>query len=411
MNAKQIMQIFRDTAYVRVSGSDEETKTAAYLTEVLAKMGLTAQIEPFDVPMARDVSATLLADGGEIPCEGYRLAGSGEVEAPLYYLTSVDPYSLSQCRGKIVLIEGYLGYWKYHDLVENGAVGFITFDGDANYRDSDMDKRELRKFVVEGANGVKLPGVNINAKSAIAMIKNKVRTVKLTLSQEEYEGQSHNVILDLPGEIPETILFTAHYDSTPLSTGAYDNMSGSIGLLWMAEYFAHHAHRHSLRFVWCGSEERGLLGSKAYVTAHEELLDKIVLNINLDMIGCIMGGFAACCTSEDKLVSYIRYFAMEEGFGIKSYQDVYSSDSTPFADKGIPAVSFARWAPHSTATIHNRYDTMAVMLGSRMVEDCTFITKFADRMANAAICPVARKMPDNMKQKLDYYLCRKREEQ
>ena len=38
MNAKQIMQIFRDTAYVRVSGSDEETKTAAYLTEVLAKM-------------------------------------------------------------------------------------------------------------------------------------------------------------------------------------------------------------------------------------------------------------------------------------------------------------------------------------------------------------------------------------
>ena len=305
MNAKQIMQIFRDTAYVRVSGSDEETKTAAYLTEVLAKMGLTAQIEPFDVPMARDVSATLLADGGEIPCEGYRLAGSGEVEAPLYYLTSVDPYSLSQCRGKIVLIEGYLGYWKYHDLVENGAVGFITFDGDANYRDSDMDKRELRKFVVEGANGVKLPGVNINAKSAIAMIKNKVRTVKLTLSQEEYEGQSHNVILDLPGEIPETILFTAHYDSTPLSTGAYDNMSGSIGLLWMAEYFAHHAHRHSLRFVWCGSEERGLLGSKAYVTAHEELLDKIVLNINLDMIGCIMGGFAACCTSEDKLVSVI----------------------------------------------------------------------------------------------------------
>lgn len=410
MNTKQIMQIFRDTAYVRVSGSDEETKTAAYLTEVLAKMGLTAQTEPFAVPMAKNVSATLSADDTVIPCEGYRLAGSGEVEAPLYYLTNVDPYSLSQCRGKIVLIEGYLGYWKYHDLVEHGALGFITFDGDANYRDFDMDKRELRKFVVDGANGVKLPGVNINAKSAIAMIKNKTKTVKITLSQEEYEGQSRNVVLDLPGEIPETIIFTAHYDSTPLSTGAYDNMSGSVGLLWMAEYFAHHAHRHSLRFVWCGSEERGLLGSKAYVAAHEDLLTKIVLNINLDMIGCIMGGFAACCTSEDKLVSYIRYFAMEEGFGIKSYQDVYSSDSTPFADKGIPAVSFARWAPHNTATIHNRYDTMAVMLGSRMAEDCTFITKFADRMANAAICPVARTMPDNMKLKLDYYLCRKREE-
>ena len=35
-------------------------------------------------------------------------------------------------------------------------------------------------------------------------------------------------------------------------------------------------------------EERGLLGSKAYVRDHEEELDKIVLNINLDMIGTYM---------------------------------------------------------------------------------------------------------------------------
>jgi hypothetical protein len=91
-----------------------------------------------------------------------------------------------------------------------------------------------------------------------------------------------------------------------------------------------------------------------------------------------------------------------------SYQDVYSSDSTPFADKGIPAVSFARIAPHNTATIHNSYDTMAVMKGEHMVKDIDFITSFADRMANARRCPVAREMPDNMKDKLDTYLTRKR---
>ena len=37
-----------------------------------------------------------------------------------------------------------------------------------------------------------------------------------------------------------------------------------------------------------------------------------------------------------------------------------------------------------------------------------FITAFADRMANAALCPVKREMPENMKEKLDIYLCRKR---
>lgn len=136
----------------------------------------------------------------------------------------------------------------------------------------------------------------------------------------------------------------------------------------------------------------------------------MVLNINLDMIGCIMGGFIACSTAEERLVHYISYLAMEKGFGIKSYQDVYSSDSTPFADHGVPAVSFARAAPPNTATIHNSYDTMAVMKGEHMVKDIEFIVAFADRMANAKRCPVERKIPDNMKDKLDVYLNRKRGE-
>jgi hypothetical protein len=134
-----------------------------------------------------------------------------------------------------------------------------------------------------------------------------------------------------------------------------------------------------------------------------------VLNINLDMIGCIMGKFIACCTSEEKLVHYLQYMAMEQGRGIKAYQDVYSSDSTPFADQGIPSLSFARIAPPNTATIHNRYDTMAVMKPEHLQEDVNFILAFATRMANAAHCPVAREMPQNMKDKLDVYLLRKRD--
>jgi Zn-dependent M28 family amino/carboxypeptidase len=134
-----------------------------------------------------------------------------------------------------------------------------------------------------------------------------------------------------------------------------------------------------------------------------------VLNINLDMIGCIMGKFIACCTTEEALTHYLKYMCAELGFGIAAQQDVYSSDSTPFADKGVPALSFARIAPHNTATIHNSYDTLAVMKGEQMEEDINFIITFTDRMANAALCPVSREIPDNMKEKLDIYLTRKRE--
>ena len=404
MDAKQIMKIFEDTAYIRMGGSAEELKAAEYIQGKIAELGLKADIVPFDVPMSNIQEAVFASDGVNVTCKGYLCAGNGEVEAPFYYLRNTDKFSLSLCKGKIVMIDGYLGYWMYQDLLENGAVGFVTYDGNANYVDNDIDQQELRSYV---HNGNRIPGVNINAKDAIQLINKGVTTARITLKQDEYVGQSRNVILDMPGEIDEYIAFTAHYDSTSLSQGAYDNMSGSVGLLGIAEHFAKNPHRYGLRFIWCGSEERGLLGSKAYC-ADEEALKKCVLNINLDMIGCIMGKFAACCTTEEALVSYLNYMACEVGFPMHIYQDVYSSDSTPFADKGIPAVSFARWAPKNTAVIHCSYDTMAVMKGEQMVEDIDFLVKFTDRMANAVRCPVAREMPENMKQKLDEYLCRKR---
>ena len=405
MNTQKIMKIFEDTAYVRMGGSDAELKCAEYIKGLCAEMGLEAKIEDFEVDMANIKTAHLYADGEEITCKGYMLCGSGEIEAPLYYLTNTDKYSLSLCKGKIVLVDGYMGYWMYRDIFEAGAVGFITYDGNANYVDNDIDQRELRPHV---SKGDKILGVNINAKDAIRIVNNGVKTAKIVVEQDEYAGVSRNVIADIKGETDEYIVFTAHYDSTSLSQGAYDNMSGSIGLLGIAEHFLAYSPKYSLRFIWCGSEERGLLGSKAYVNTHEKELEKTVFNINLDMIGCIMGKFIACCTAEEALVHYINYYASEYGFGITTRQDVYSSDSTPFADKGVPAVSFARIAPNNTATIHNSYDTMAVMKGEQMESDIDFITSFACRMANACRCPVDKKIPDNMKDKLDIYLTRKR---
>lgn len=407
MDIQKINRIFEETAYVRVSGTDAELKCADYLKKQCKEMGLDAHVEAFEVDMADIKKAVLIADGKEIPCTGYLCAGTHEVEAPLHYLTNTDKGSLAECRGKIVLVDGGgVGYWKYQDLLENGVLGFISYTGNANYADDDITTKELRAVV---SKGQKIPCVNINVKQAIELVKNEVQTVKITLEQDEYKGHSHNVVLDLPGDIPETIVLTAHYDSVPLSKGAYDNMSGSIGLLMLAEHFKTAPHRYGLRFIWCGSEERGLLGSKAYLESHEDEIKNIVLNVNLDMIGCIMGDFAAGCTTEEKLIHFLQYFASIKGFGIRAVQEVYPSDSTPFADKGIPALTFARSAPGNTATIHNAYDTAKVMSARQLQRDIEFVGQFVSEMANAAYCPVSREMPENMKEKLDVYMFRKRE--
>ena len=406
MDIQKIDRILQETAYVRTGGTPEELRCALYLQQQCKELGYDAKLEAFPVAMSTMKSAKLTVNGKEVPCKGYFCAGSGTVEAPLYYLRDNSPYSKEQCAGKIVMFDGYLGYWKYQDLLETGAVGFISYDGNANYADCDIDQRELREFVHKGK---KMLGVNINAKDAIELVKAGASTAVITLDQEEYSGDSHNVILDIPGKNGKYIVFTAHYDSTSLSQGSYDNMSGSVGLLGILEHFVKRPHNYGLRFIWCGSEERGLLGSKAYCE-NEENLKNCVLCINLDMIGCIMGKFISCVTAEEKLCNYISYFSLEQGMGVAVSQDVYSSDSTPFADKGIPAVSFARIAPNNTATIHNSYDTPAVMSGQQMAEDIRYLIAFSERMANAALCPVAKEMPQNMKDKLDNYLCRKRPE-
>lgn len=167
MDATAIEKILNETAYVRTGGSLEELRCAQYLQAQCKELGFTATLEPFTVDMAAIQEATLSVDGQQIPCKGYLCAGSGTVEAPIYYLRDNNPYSLSQCRGKIVMFDGYLGYWKYQDLLENGAVGFITYDGNANYSDRDIDQRELREYVHKGN---KLLGVNINAKDAITLV-------------------------------------------------------------------------------------------------------------------------------------------------------------------------------------------------------------------------------------------------
>ena len=406
MTKEMIREILEKTDCVRFSGTEAEKDAAGYLEGLCAGMGVKAYREPFNVDTAKDITASLTADGREIPCNGYRLCGSGKAEGPLCYLPNTDPASLTAAKGKIVLLDTGVTYWVYHDLLDAGALGFITYDGDVHTADRDIDRKTLRPYVSKGR---KVPCVTINAKDAFELVKSAPEKVCISVEQTEYITDSQNVIAELPGRTDEWIVLSAHYDSTSLSHGAYDNMSGCIGLLGVLEALKDKAPlRYGLRFVFCGSEEVGLLGSKAYTDAHAEELEKVALNINLDMIGTYMGRFIACVSAEEKLLHFLQYTAALRGWGLYGRQDVYSSDSTPFADHGVPALSFARIAPKNQATIHNRYDTKELLSAKQLLEDTAFLADFTLAMADAVKCPVSREIPENVKTKLDEYLLRKR---
>lgn len=85
------------------------------------------------------------------------------------------------------------------------------------------------------------------------------------------------------------IAITAHYDhlgtrNGNIFYGADDNASGTAALLAMAQYFKQHPPKHSILFVAFDAEEKGLVGSKYFVSNSPIPLSAIRLNVNMDMI-------------------------------------------------------------------------------------------------------------------------------
>ena len=406
MTEQQLSQLFVDTGFPHTSGTPEELRVAEILKSRCETLGVSARLESFRVAMADMDSCSVAADGTDIPCKAFFGCGSGDVEADLAYLPSLDPVSLAGAKDKIVLLDTQgIGFFGYQDLIKAGAKGILFQYGNLYYPHQDIDQRDLREHVV--GDGPKVLCAMIHSSSAVDLVRRGVSRVRISVRQKEYDGLSHNVIAELPGARDEWITLSAHYDSTSLSHGAYDNMTGCAGLLGVMEALKDQPRNYGLRFVFCGSEERGLLGSKAYVRDHEADLEKTVLNINLDMIGSIMGRFIACASAEDRLAHYLSYMGAELGFPVSARVGVYSSDSTPFADKGVPAVSLAR-AAGAVAPIHCRYDTAEVLSMGQLLRDTAFIAEFTRRMAQAVRCPVSREIPDSVKKDLDEYLFRKR---
>ncbi len=104
-----------------------------------------------------------------------------------------------------------------------------------------------------------------------------------------------NVVGIVEGTDPELkneyVAVTAHLDHlTPDGTGAVrngadDNASGCAGVMEIAEAVAARPLKRSAVFVLFAGEESGLLGSRHFLSACPVPVDKIVGNVDLDMIG------------------------------------------------------------------------------------------------------------------------------
>ena len=404
--------LLKEIGFVRTGGSDEELKAANIIIDRLKENGIKGKLESFEVQSSEISEAHLEITKPykkTVNCTAYMCCKDTDAKGLkadlLYYEDNENEVLKKQAEGKVLLVNGYMGQAGFKKIYKDKPAAFITYNGHIDYTEKfDLDQREFRDTCMQYGS---IPGVNIKVEDAMEMVERGASEVKIVTKQTTKKIKSHNVVVDIDGwENKERIVCTAHYDSVPFSKGYYDNGTGSVCLYEMALYFAKNQPKHHMTFVWCGSEERGLLGSKAYCAKHEKKLDDVRLVVNIDMVGSIMGKRIAVSTAPQALVDYIDYYGKIKGFPIKSSQGVYSSDSTPFADKGIPAVSFARITASGTGDIHSRNDVLEHLSPRLLKEDIDFICDFTDNMANSFTIPVKKEMPDNMKKELDKYLCR-----
>lgn len=203
-----------------------------------------------------------------------------------------------------------------------------------------------------------------DAKRVAAWIAAQWTSAGLTVSTQEIpdtNGQV-NVLGVLPGS-EEVILLCAHYDHEGVKDGqiyhgADDNASGVSILLALARALAPHYRGPTLVFLAAGAEERGLLGSLAYVKAPLFPLEKTRFALNFDMVGRNLFESAkgrekafAAVGAEDlpALKVEIEYFAKVTGgealclganlLKLVGYEK--SSDDFSFRAAGVPAVFFS----------------------------------------------------------------------
>ena len=408
-SGKRAMTLIQKLSFERVSGTTGEHQAAQILQDELARIGLNSWKEAFPVRCGHVARAEfiLLPEGDSIPCTGYELSAPAEgVEGPLFYAEQLQPDLLKQVKGKIVLLDGKLTNAKYHQLVEAGAIGFITYMGRFwdNFSISNFDQPRLKDLQLRMKA---IPGVQIHARDAVALMALGCKQqVRLTLELSEISGQSNNVVAEIPGtDFPEEVIaFTAHYDTVGNSIGSYDNASGAALMIELARKFSLAPGKRTMRFIWCGSEEAGLEGARAYVNCHRDELSAIRLVINGDLFGSAMGSDYAIVMADPALEETLRRLAREEDVPAIIARQAMPSDCTVFVDKGVPAVGFGRYGTAETASMHDCNDQVTFLSAAALEKTLRFIYRFSREMADLEILPFEREIPDDMRKMVDQYL-------
>lgn len=409
-DGQRAYQFVADTAYVRESGTKGEHKAAEYILKTAEQVAAmpgkaeyiqTPRMEIFQCPDFQQKKAELVI------CQPYEksypvrayLNGACTLEegitAPFFFVGKGDDISLSQAKGAVVMVCDPVREAMIDKIKAAGILGFVTVCGTPLDKGEDRIPQQYRRKASD------LPGASIHYLDALEIVEKEASLCRLNIRQSEISRKSANVAVRILGkEYPEEIVtVTAHYDSVPEGPGAYDNMSGGAIVMEAFRYFAEHRPARTMEFIWFGSEEKGLVGSRNYVKSHEAEMKNHVFNLNVDLAGQLLGGNVLGVTADPSVCTELKALMEENCLGVTIKNQVWASDSNTFAWKGVPALTLNR----DGFGMHTRHDTVEYISPRGLEEGSKTLCTAAAWAANEPHFSFLREIPEEMQRELEKY--------
>ena len=409
-DGQRAYQFVADTAYVRESGTKGEHKAAEYILKTAEQVAAmpgkaeyiqTPRMEIFQCPDFQQKKAELVI------CQPYEksypvrayLNGACTLEegitAPFFFVGKGDDISLSQAKGAVVMVCDPIREAMIDKIKAAGILGFVTVCGTPIDKGEDRIPQQYRRKASD------LPGASIHYLDALEIVEKEASLCHLNIRQSEISRKSANVAVRILGkEYPEEIVtVTAHYDSVPEGPGAYDNMSGGAIVMEAFRYFAEHRPTRTMEFIWFGSEEKGLVGSRNYVKSHEAEMKNHVFNLNVDLAGQLLGGNVLGVTADPSVCTELKALMEENRLGVTIKNQVWASDSNAFAWKGVPALTLNR----DGFGMHTRHDTVEYISPRGLEEGSKTLCTAAAWAANEPHFSFLREIPEEMQRELEKY--------
>jgi hypothetical protein len=348
----------------RPSGSDAERRGAELMGSLMSEYGLDVETEEFSYDGwergATSVRYSSSKGRFQIPAFPLGFCPPAKMHAPVVDVGtgSETEFSEADVRGRVALVSSATlpgtpslhRSRKYELAVAAGAAAFAFYID----RPGGLTVAGSARLDATGCGSI--PAVGIGFEDAMAIQRADSPEMEIISECRGIDATSLNTIGFKPGDIDEEIVVCGHIDSW-FSPGAVDNGSGVVSVVELARLLQPYRLRRGVRFIAFGSEELGILGSKAYVETRANL-SPVKLVLNLDCPAMLDGRLTIITNRSRELHGYFRALTEAVNLDIELRPErALHSDHAHFRERGIPSAQFiARSATMGFA--HTAYDTL-----------------------------------------------------